>query len=143
MGIIVIILIRDFLRFAKKWLCKLDFKKSCFFALILLQACQSNSLEDFREKGRAKTKSLIVELKKIRTRDQLIYREEYLEKTFQDYSSLMNEVRDFIAKHPEIDPLPLSTLDQDLSDQVKIEILRISRLEGGEEILQRCRERLF
>lgn len=120
---------------------KITFAKVMQLVLLLTcTACQISSYEDFREKGRSKTRSLLVELKKIRTKDQLIQREKNIQLAFSEIASLLSQLEEFQKTHPAIEPSPLSHLDKELSDQLRIEILRICRLEGGEEILRRCRK---
>jgi hypothetical protein len=105
----------------------------------MLGGCQSQSNEDFREKGRAKTRSLVGELRKIRTKDQLIVQEIKLQEAFASFAGLVDEVRHFRSLHPQLEPPPMTSQDKEMSDQLRLEMLRISRLEGGREILDRCR----
>lgn len=108
--------------------------------LAFLTSCQSSNYEDFREKGRSKTRSLIAELKKNRTKDQLIEHEEDILRAFSEITSLMKAVQEFHESHPGLEPPPLTAEDRELSDQLRMELLRIYRLEGGKEIVDRCRE---
>lgn len=110
-----------------------------FLLFLLLIGCQPDSYEAFREQGRAKTRSLIAELKKIRTKDQLVAHESELRAAFGEMRELIDQVGQFRAHHPDLGPPPLTGEDKELSDQLRLEMLRIFRLDGGREILDRCR----
>lgn len=107
--------------------------------ICLLAGCQGGaSYEDFREKGRAKTRSLIAELKGIRTKDQLIARQEHVMKAFDQISALAEKVRHYQIAHPQGEPPHLTQEDREQSEQLQLEIFRICRLEGGREIILKC-----
>jgi hypothetical protein len=117
-------------------------RRTLYFIIVAsLCSCQPQSYEDFREKGRSKTRSLIAELKHVRTKDQLIVHEPKIQKGFANLAELMEEARHFRSSHPDLEPPPLTGEDKELSDQLRLEILRVSRLEGGREILSQCRSR--
>ena len=108
----------------------------CFF---LLLGCQGPSYEDFRAKGRSKTRSLIADLKTVRTKDQLIEKKDKLGRHFKELAELARQVEGYQKKSEEKIP-PLGTEDLELSDRLRTEILRIYRLEGGKEIIDACRD---
>lgn len=110
-----------------------------FFALLL--GCQASSYDDFREKGRAKTRSLISELRSIRTKDQLFEHQNELMHSFNALALLLERVQEYQKLHPKDAPAPLTEIDRELSDQLRVEILRIQRLDGGREILNKCRKK--
>lgn len=114
--------------------------KKMFFLLVIFSACQISSYDDFREKGRSKTRSLVAELKKIRTKDQLIQREENIRSAFGEIALLLGQLEEFQQMHLDLDSLPLSAIDRELSDQLRLEISRICRLDGGKDILERCKK---
>lgn len=114
--------------------------------LILLIFClagcqQGTSYEDFREKGRAKTRSLIAELKGIRTKDQLILRSSNVMEAFDQVAKLAEKVKLYQMAHPQEESPPLTQVDRELSEQLQLEIFRVCRLEGGREIILKCTAR--
>lgn len=111
---------------------------SMWWLALLLIGCQSSSYEDFREKGQSKTRSLIADLKSIRTKDQLIERRDKLERHFMELEELMRQVAHYRQKSEE-KIAPYSAADSELSDRLRMEILRIYRMEGGKETIDACR----
>lgn len=110
--------------------------------IFILIGCQSGtSYEDFREKGRAKTRSLIAELKGIKTKDQLILRIHSLMHAFNEIAALAEKVRLYQIAHPQAESPPLTQEDRELSEQLQLEIFRVCRLEGGREIILKCTAR--
>lgn len=102
-----------------------------FLLLILLIGCKEDSSNALREKGRAKTRSLITELKKIRSKDQLVAEQQQLQRCFSEFLVLVEE-----ADGLEGEPLlPFTPLDHELSDALRLEMLRIIRIDGGKEVL--------
>ena len=108
---------------------------------LMLMGCQNASYEDFRAKGRAKTRSLLSELKAVRTRDQLIEHEARLQEAFTQLIILAEQVQKFQEQHPLQMLLPMTDQDHELSDQLRLEILRIQRLDGGRDVLNKCRQK--
>ena len=105
----------------------------------LLGACQSGSYAKFKEKGNSKSKSLIDELKMVRTKDQLIERRHFLRRYFDDLADLNDQAKTYALNHPS-EPLPLlDSESKELSDLLKAELLRVYRLDGGREIIDECR----
>jgi hypothetical protein len=110
--------------------------------IFFLAGCQGGvSYEDFREKGRAKTRSLIAELKGIRTKDQLIVRQSHVMKAFDQIAALAEKVGQYQMDHPQGESPHLTQEDRELSEQLQLEIFRICRLEGGREIIIKCTAR--
>lgn len=106
----------------------------------LLSACQSGSYDKFKEKGNSKSRSLIDELKMVRTKDQLVERRHFLRRSFDDLASLNEQAKSYALNHPS-EPLPiLDPESKELSDQLKAELLRVYRLDGGREIIDECRQ---
>lgn len=108
--------------------------------LVLLFGCQNPSYENFREKGQSKTRSLIAELKSIRSKDQLIEKKDKIAYHFKELASLAKQVQEYKKAGAEEKTIPLTPLDLELSDLLRTEILRIYRLEGGREIIDACRD---
>lgn len=120
----------------------MKFLKSFTILFFLLASCQGgSSYEDFREKGRAKTRSLIAELKRIRTKDQLIAHQEDVMEAFDQIAELAEKVKHYQMSHPQEESPTLTLKDRELNEQLQLEIFRICRLEGGREVILQCTSR--
>lgn len=109
-------------------------------AISLLGACQNSSYSRIKEKGQSKSKSLVDELKMIRTKDQLVERRHFLRRYFDDLADLNDQAKSYALNHPS-ESVPLLDLEsKELSDQLKAELLRVYRLDGGVEIIDECRQ---
>lgn len=106
-------------------------KRWIILILLLLSGCREDSSQALREQGRAKTRSLIAELKKIRSKDQLVAEEPKLHDYFAQFLLLVDEADEL---EPSQIP-PLEPVDHELSDALRLELLRIVRIDGGKEVL--------
>jgi hypothetical protein len=106
--------------------------------LFLMAACSPNSLDDFRHEGESQSRALLLDLKKIESREQLIQSEPKLKRHFEELIALMIEARTFQQKHPD----DLSSSEgQSRSDQeLREELRRIYEMEGGREIVERAQQ---
>lgn len=107
-----------------------------FFVLLLfLVGCEKDPYQRFREEGRESTQRVIEELKAIKNRDQLVAREKKLGEAFAGLRQVFTKADAYHKEHPEEVPPPLLELDQELSHAFKLELLRVKRIEGAEELL--------
>lgn len=111
--------------------------KTIFFSIFLIffAACSSNMPEHYRERGSAIIRSLVKELKKIRTKEELMDRYTKIEDSFKRLHLLVEESRELLARNPEMEIPLFSRQDQDLSDELQSEINRLLRVEGCREVL--------
>lgn len=107
------------------------------FSLFLI-GCQQAGYESFRAEGRASTRELLADLKKIRTRDQLIASEHRIESRLKRIQELVARAEAFHRDNPELLVPELEPIDHELSDALKLELTRVMRLEGGQEVLKRA-----
>jgi hypothetical protein len=119
------------------------FKKYFIFFLLFLTAtsCGPRSFEDFVEEGEGVTRSLIQDLKAIHTREQLIAASGKLQRQFDRLVSLMIAAEEFSVAHPELNKGELIGQNRELSDQLRVEMNRIYRLEGGRQMIEKCQEK--
>lgn len=113
--------------------------KLLLVTLLFLVSCGPSSLEDYKEQGKMKTRQLLGELQKIQNRDQLLDAEDSLKACFRDLGELMLAVEKFRKGHPQAELPYLTFQDHDLSDQLRFEIIRICRFDGGKEIFDKIR----
>lgn len=105
--------------------------------LLIATSCGPRSLDDFEEEGEGIIRSLIKELQAIHSREQLLAASDKLQRHFDHLGSVMIAAQEFKNTHPE---LGRGTSKQELSDQLRIELNRIYRLEGGRQIIEKCQE---
>lgn len=115
-------------------------KKFTYFLwfLLVLSSCGSRSLDDFEEEGEGVMRSLIQELRSIRTRDQLIASTQRLKPLFERLVTIMIAAEENRYVHPEGE---FSGPNHDLSDQLRIELNRLYCMEGGRQIIEKCQEK--
>ncbi len=109
-----------------------------FVWVLLLSACNPNSIEDFRYEGEAKSHALAAELRKIHTREQLLKAAPLLKKRFNSLVDLMIEARAFQQKHPEETAGDFDLDQHPASDALREELERIYHLEGGKEAIEQA-----
>lgn len=106
--------------------------------LLALSSCGSLSLDDFEEEGEGVMRSLIQELRTIRTRDQLLASTHRLKPIFERMVSIMIAAEEHRYAHPEGE---FSGPNHELSDQLRIELNRLYCMEGGRQIIEKCQEK--
>lgn len=107
------------------------------FIAILFQSCGLSSSSDYREAGQEKIKKFIVELKKVHSRDQLLDAEKNLVPCYKELIDLFVLAKVFLENNSESDEPLLSSKDRELNENLRFEMIRICRIEGGREILER------
>ncbi len=107
--------------------------------IFALSGCGRNSLEDFRLEGEEVAYTLIQELRKIRTRDQLRNSSGKLQRLFNDLADIMIAALEFRQKHPGLEK-NLLPFNNKLNNQLRFELNRIYKIEGGRQIIEKCEE---
>lgn len=120
-----------------------------FIALLffLLSACSSPSLDDFRAEGQEVNRALIIELKKIRSRDDLPLHEDRLKLLFGKLVDVIQRAKEYKKVHPESEISPISPKEQSANEELRFELNRVLRMDGGKEVIEKAQaealERLF
>jgi hypothetical protein len=104
---------------------------------LLLSGCSPNSLEDYQYEGEALCRVLVRDLRKIRSREQLLKAEPQLKKRFDQVVDLMIEARQFQQRHSEENGIDPTAYDHPYSEQLLEELKRIYSLEGGRKSIER------
>lgn len=116
--------------------------KSMLMAILvfacIFESCNFSSLEDCKEAGRTKTKQLFVELKKINSRDQLIDAEKSLTLCYKELLEVLIAAKEYLKAHSGEEQPLLTAEDRELGENIRFEMIRICRLEGGSELLDGC-----
>lgn len=107
--------------------------------LLLLPGCNKRSLDDFRLEGEEVVHSLTQELRKIRTRDQLLKSTGKLQRLFNELTDIMIAAHGFNQKQikSEKSPMPFNS---ELNNRLRSELNRIYKIEGGRQIIEKCQE---
>lgn len=108
------------------------------FLILFLTACSSESPHTLREEGVSKTRSLISVFRKIRTREQLLDHTEEITRYLKEFASVMQTAEIYYVTHPEETIPPLSKQEQELSDELKMHLNRLFRLDGCQEVIEKC-----
>lgn len=105
------------------------------FFLLLLASC-SRGPEEIRDEGQSIMRSLIKEFKSVKSRDELMEKEERVKALFEKFVKVLAEAKIYLEKHDEA--LEFKWKDHELSDELKMEINRLYRIEGCKEIIEKC-----
>lgn len=118
-------------------------KKSTLLLVLLIfftfTGCGRRSLEDFRAEGETVSRALILELSKIRTREQLIASGSRLQRLFNDLTDLMIAAHEFRQKHKETEKIDLPA-NLELNNLLRNELNRIYKIEGGRQLIEKFEE---
>lgn len=110
---------------------------------ILLAACSSPSLDDFRGEGQTVNRALIAELQQVRSRDDLPLHAPRLDQLFYDLVDIMMRADDYKRHHPDAEASAISPKEQAVSDELRTELNRVLRMDGGREVIEKAQERAF
>jgi len=107
-----------------------------FSFLLFLLGCAPNSLEDYQQEGEARCRKLIRILEEIQTREDLVRVEGELKKEFTKIVDLMIQAKSFQQENPE--EKEREQAGRQVSEELKVEMARIYRIEGAREIIERA-----
>lgn len=109
------------------------------FALLLtLCSCSPNSSEEFHREGEARCRTLVRDLEKIESRQQLVLAAPQLKKHFEALIDLMIEAREFQQKH--MDEAALESDERTEDVRLEEELRRIYAIEGGREVIEKAQQ---
>lgn len=102
--------------------------------LVLLCSCSPNSLQDFQEESKEICRTIIGELKRIESREDLLKTEHRLKNLFDQLVDVILSAQEYQNRHPE-ESLPLAN---PYNESLLTEMRRIYRMEGAREIFERA-----
>lgn len=102
---------------------------------LLIASCTSSGPDYYREEGTAISRALVKELKKVRTREELLDHQENIKQLLGKLNKVIQESDAYVRGHPEIEVPPFTRQDQDLSDALLAELNRLLRIEGCRELV--------
>lgn len=103
-------------------------------------SCSQKTPEDFQEQALAISKDLLVEFKKIRTRDDLLLHNVELQHLFTALAEVTSRAREFHKNHLDVEFTSAIKLNSYINDQLFIELNRILYLEGGKEVIEKAQK---
>ena len=107
------------------------------FACLLLAGCSPNSYEDFKTEGEALSRSIIKDLQKVQTTEQLITIAPVLKKQFYSLVELMIQAREYQQLHPDEWAGDRLATNGTFNELLIIELERVHKLERGREIVEK------
>lgn len=116
------------------------FQNALSILIFLLTSCSQSGYEDYRSRGQAIVKSLVKELKSIRTRDDLLIGSKKLFPLFIKLADVVEEAQEMRKNHPELEIPEFSAQESLQSDELKAEFQRVILIDGGAEVLQECQK---
>lgn len=106
-----------------------------FIFLVLAGACTPSGPEQFRDRGTTLMRALVYDLKKVRSREELMDRQDRIKVNLTKLKSLIFETDRYLKSHPEVEIPLFSRQNQILSDELHSEINRLLRMEGCRELI--------
>lgn len=107
-----------------------------FFLILMLNAsCGSSQPDQFRDQGSEIIRALLHDLKKVRTREELMDKEASISKNMDKLKKLVFEADKYLKSHPETEVPLFSRQNQTLSDDLQTELNRLLRIEGCRELI--------
>lgn len=103
----------------------------------VIVSCSGNQLDDLRDEGHSIEKKLIEELKLIRTRDDLLLHASELQRQFTALADVMIRAQKVKESRPD---LQASVSEDSIADNLRLEMNRVLRLEGGRQVIEKSQE---
>lgn len=105
---------------------------------LILLSCGSPTLENYREEGQGVLRSLVNDLRRVKTRQDLVSAAPKLQERFNHLVDIIILAEDFRAKNGDSQEISLG--DYYLSDDLRAELIRIYQLPDGRELIEQCQE---
>ncbi len=105
---------------------------------LILFSCGSPSLEDYREEGQGVIRSLVHDLKQIKTRNDLVAAVPKLQSEFERLVDVMIAAEAFRSEKGLSKEVELG--DTQVSGELRTELLRLYQLPNGRELIEQCQE---
>ena len=106
--------------------------------LFLLYSCSPNSIEECREEAKNISKELIHYLKKVKTKEDLKYFEDKIEKNFYRLAKIMILIKKIQSKSLEKDCYNYDTY---INDELFCQLSRIYKIDSGREIIAKLQKK--
>jgi len=110
------------------------------FSLVFLCSCGPRSMDDYRHEGRESIRSLTTQLRNIQSRQDLVRAAPQLKAGFNRMVDLMIAAREYYESHHGAGIPELTEEDQEYSQELRLEIDRIMRIEGADKLMAKYQE---
>lgn len=124
--------------------CGFKSRLSRFFLILLsftIISCGKPTLEDYREEGQSVLRSLVNDLRSVRTRQDLVVAVPALQKHFDRLAAIMIEAEQLRLEHGDMRDIHVG--EPHISDDLRAELTRIYQLPDGRELIEQCQEGAF
>lgn len=111
-----------------------------FMICLFLSGCGSKTALEFHEEGNGITRSIVRELKAVQTRKELVQACPKLKKLFNDLVTVIISAQEFQLKHPEYTDEELDKTERGISEELRVELNRIYKIDGARELIEKCQE---
>jgi hypothetical protein len=120
------------------------FQKILIITVLVVQGCSPSNQQNYKVEGQEIIRSLTKELKPIRTREQLLQTAPKIKKLFNKLTTVLVKAKEYQLRDQKIEndleDSEALTDERMFSDQLKEELNRIYRLDGGKEIIETCQK---
>lgn len=103
-------------------------------SVLMLWGCSPHSLNDFQREAEGQCKALVLELQKAQTREDLVKSEPKLRRLFDQLATLIIAAQKYQQQHLDEAPMLSNAYEEPLLE----EMMRLYRIEGGREIIERA-----
>ena len=111
-----------------------------FFLFLFLTSCSSDNYDTYQESAFDITHQLSLELKQIRTRDDLLTHQKRLQYLFDKLVDSIIALKQYNTKHEGSTPLLDNSKENPYSELLRLELNRVIYMEGGQEIIEKAQE---
>lgn len=110
-----------------------------FIALVLV-SCGTRNQEEFQTEGQKVAQAITRELQQVHTRDDFSEAMPRLKKLHEQLVDVIISAKQYRQMHGWEEVPPLSREAEQVNVRLQVEVARVSRLEGGQEFVERCQE---
>ena len=114
-----------------------NLRKGLILVCLIMASCSPNSFEDFQTEGEALSRSIISDLQRVQTTQQLVEFAPVLKKRFYSLVELMIQARKYQEAHPEEWTGEKPATEGTFNELMIIEIARVHKIERGREIIEK------
>lgn len=111
-----------------------------FILLLFSGSCASSNQQNDKAEGQEIVRALIKELKPIRSREQLVQRSPKIKKIFNQLAEILIKAKEHQLYECTNEIDSDQTHAQYYSNQLKEELNRLYRLDGGKETIENCQK---
>jgi hypothetical protein len=109
------------------------------FLFLVFSSCQSRGYEEYHRQAEASTYSLLLVLKKINTRQDLIEQKYVLKNIFSELAELSIKSKEYQIRHDK-EKAAFSFKKNQYSEELRVEMTRVYNLPDGRKIMEACQQ---